>query len=131
MRPYQNKEFKALRDEWYQKLKKDGFEDVEQVVGNKDPNLKAWHSFHFQMSEHATRYSIIQPYYYHAEHFINEHEFEDEMQKRIWEMHTNGDPVRKIAVQLRTPTNQLNKDNINEIIRAIQEKFRERYMPNE
>lgn len=43
--PYQNKQFKQLKDEWYKKLKDSGFNDIEDEFGllkHHDIRTQAW-----------------------------------------------------------------------------------------
>lgn len=93
-------DYKKLRDEWYKRLADLGFEDIE---GNED-QLKAWHSIKFQKkgknNTNPANHESKANYYYYATHFLNNHKFEKEIHKLIWEEHTNGVGYRNITKML-------------------------------
>lgn len=101
------KDYKTLRDQWYKKLEKAGFEDIEDV---KTDMLKSWSSKFTRVDKdtHRTRAqnSLVerkakQRYYQLATYFLNDYAFESNLDKIIWEYHTEGISVRDISRLLK------------------------------
>lgn len=95
----QNKPKKAikyedLRDKWYARIKTKGFNDIEQT---KDGQLSYGLGKNFRLKQN----SLTEEYYYLARQFLNDYQFEDEIQKVIWEYHSEGLSTRDIAETLR------------------------------
>lgn len=101
----QNKQLKTLQKEWYTKLKKSGFEDIEQ----DENNLKEWESSRYYRGRNNEadfeKVILIQEakeqYYRMAGHFLHDHNFESAVDKFIWEMHSEGVAHRKIVPLLK------------------------------
>lgn len=113
---------------WYDKIKSEGFEDIEQADGR----LKSWSSRFYtsQFKEsNGTRHQdkiVINEakaeYYRLAEHFLYSHKFKTNTEKAIWTLNADGYSVREIAKTLRPyVTELLNKDNVNSIVRRLTE----------
>ena len=116
-------DLEKLKKKWYAKLKKLGFNDIEQ----DEDNLKSWDSQRFLINNRhygnrAANHQSRADYYYYAGHFLNNHKFEKEIHKVIWEEHTNGVSVRDIS-------EKLNKDRAydvsHETVRSIIKHYRE------
>lgn len=101
MSKFQTKEFKALQTKWYDKLKKKGFDDIEDTQSTKE-FIKEWHSVYFQKRHTPMSFYAKQEYYYLAQTFLNEHPFQTKQEKRIWILHSEGLSIRKIAIELNT-----------------------------
>jgi len=112
---------KKLQDRWYAKLKKEGFDDIEQ----RDGNLKTWHSSMFQ-NRRKKRYtedswdSKIE-YYRLAEHFLNDNKFKNEQEKKTWELHSEGISYEKISIRLKALgfKRGVSKDSIHKLIKLL------------
>jgi len=91
-------EFKAMEQEWYQKLKEDGFEDIEDT-SRKDMPLKTWHSIKFKLKDSKTRMHK-QTYYEDAKELLLTYKFKNETHKTIWSLHCEGLSSRDIEVKL-------------------------------
>lgn len=90
-------EYKRLRDIWYAKLAKDGFEDIE----DKDSrNLKKW-SVKLVLHVPQVAREAREQYYRMATDFLNDYKFKSSLEKIIWEYHANGMGVRDIADTLK------------------------------
>lgn len=113
------KTFEQLKAEWYGKLKRSGFKDIEDDQGR----LIAYSSdFHKPPTHDIRLYTIIssngineltalarsssEEYFRLAEHFLNSYDFPSIRHRLVWELHTNGISERRISVQLlkRYPT---------------------------
>lgn len=109
-------EFEVLKEKWYKKLKKSGFNDIEQ----DEDNLKAWSS-KFATQKVKDLYESKQAYYYMATQFINDYVFSSKIDQIIWEYHAEGISMRDIAKTLnKTRTITTNKDAVNIIIRKLE-----------
>lgn len=93
-------EFKELASKWSQKLKENGFEDIENSFNQKE-NLKTPHSRYFfsrytpdEIEETLTYYDMCMDFYWH-------YAFKSKREKEIWLLHSEGMTKRKIADTLR------------------------------
>ncbi len=134
----QRHELKALTALWYKKLKDTGFQEIES-----GPYLKEWHAHYFQTRITPDLFQVKQQYFISASHFLITYTFETDLEKQIWQLHSEGKSYREIADDLRPkedthsahcrphqceffcpaaqnlntkPHLKLNKDNINVII---------------
>lgn len=96
---YQTKAFKALDAKWQTKLAKDGFDEQED---RNSPNemLLAWHGTLFRNNLSPGQFQARQEYYTRARSFLLEYNFRDKMDKRIWELHTEGWAYRNVAKEV-------------------------------
>ena len=94
MNPFDTDEVKTLQREWYQRLKEDGFADIEDTNSPREM-LKCWHSVKWKYVCRVKK-EHVQNYYAKASALIHTHEFESEMHKKIWEYHCQGLSSRKI-----------------------------------
>jgi len=123
-----NKEFKKLKNSWYEKLKKSGFEDIEY----KDGSLKS-SAFRRQRdkNKHYTQIQIdaVQAYYRMAFHFLHEYEFESEFDRIVWEYHTNGIGTRSISKLLqKVNLSGTSKTKIWLTVKKLREIMKRRYL---
>lgn len=111
--------YKKLRDQWYKKIAKTGFKDIEDI-GSPREMLKRWDSTWFRNrpgSRSSTKkyteqsklpsidgenpsvqkFNAIQEYYYKAEHFLNAFEFKSKKEKKYWDMHVKGLSAHEIS----------------------------------
>ena len=89
---FKTKEFKTLKNSWYSKLKKSGFNDIEQ-----DENLlKVWDNKHF-LVRYGDSFKAKEEYFRIAGQFLYEYEFENKLEKHIWTKHIEGLSVHDIA----------------------------------
>lgn len=89
-------EYERVRDVWYKKLKKEGFEDIEHYDGSINigtPRSLNW-------GDELQR-QLVQDYYCMAYHFLNEFPFETPLDKIIWEYHAEGLSIRDIVKVLK------------------------------
>ena len=103
-------EYDKLRKQWYARLAKLGFKDIEQ--NDKEERLKSWDSRRFYSSANYTKKNVTAKpsfktkedeieytsvrhkakadYYYYAYQFLCNHRFGSEIRRLIWEQHVNG-----------------------------------------
>lgn len=84
---------KKLQDEWNSKLKKSGFEDIEQ----DDDHLSQWHSAYFQNRYTEGEFLAKRAYYSLAGQFLYEHPFGSVRIESIWSLHAEGQSARQIG----------------------------------
>lgn len=89
-------EFQKLKTKWYGKLKKSGFEDIE----SDEDNLKVWSSI-FYLRRSNISWEAKASYYQMASNFLEEYKFTSNIEKIIWEYHSNGIGVRDISKLLK------------------------------
>jgi transposase-like protein len=130
-----------LKREWARKLKESGFEDIEQ----DEYNLKQWSNKFARPNDNITnQYREVnvkpkkirnkkdefqgkQDYFYYAVHFLNEHEFESNLQKVIWEYHTERISLRNIAKLLQKVNIEISHESVGKIIRPLVKLMKEKY----
>lgn len=97
---WNTKEFVKLQKEWYEKLKKLGFVDLEFFLdnGNTTPQLLKGSIYNLKNTyKPATAY-----YYQKACWYAHHGTFEDTLEKSIWELHAEGKTNLQVAKALRT-----------------------------
>lgn len=117
-------EHKALERFWYDKLKKEGFIDIEDTTISNRP-LLSWHSFKFCKTP-KVKQEALSDYYYKASQLLNTYEFEKPIHRRIWELHCEGYSWRKIESIIQWEPGSLHhkKDIIGSIINRIAESIK-------
>lgn len=100
-------DFKTLQKMWYQRLKDDGFIDIEN---------KEWHSRYFVTQYSPVQFANKQEYFRRAQIFLHEFPFKNRRDRKIWRLHSEGFTLREIAKKCRTTTDKMNKDNIHAIV---------------
>jgi hypothetical protein len=90
------KTFNQLQEEWYAKLKKEGFEDIEQT-DTKERLLKSWHSSYFHSRHNPHDFRHQEEYFRQATNFYHSHDFKNQAEKKIWLLHSEGYTIREIS----------------------------------
>lgn len=88
------KQLNELTQLWYQKLKDEGFEDIEESF--------QYHSLYFAQAfgKLQHRSSSRLDYHERAIAFLDLYEFESSQERDVWEMHTMGHSQRDIVKRL-------------------------------
>lgn len=117
-------DFKKLQEKWYKKLEKSGFHDIE----SDEDNLKVWSSiFAAKHTKEVLQAKIS--YYQMASSFLEEYKFSSNVDKIIWEYHTNGIGVRDIAATLnKTKILKTNRTDVWKIIKRLKHTMFDMYM---
>jgi hypothetical protein len=92
-----SKEFKQLQQNWYKKLKDDGFEDIE----SDEDSLKQWASSELVRTYDPIIFSAKEDYYRLAGQFYHDHKFLSEMEKLIWSFHKDGIPFDRVHALIK------------------------------
>lgn len=133
MAPRSKKTFEQLERFWYERLREEGFQDIEDTSNVFRP-LKAWHSHRFGGNSGKIDFAIsknvhgmevspacdIEPihpkkramgekiertreFYDLAWSFLHTHKFKKRYYRKIWEMFCNGVTERDIALEVKLP----------------------------
>lgn len=115
------KTYQQLRDVWYKRLKRSGFNDIEDSEGNlKDFTYK-------QVKRHLHVWESSGHYFELATSFLNEHEFESSRDRIIWEYHANALSTRDIAKLLKRVRITTNRQTVWDTISKLQTIMKKRY----
>lgn len=116
--------FTALQAEWYKKLADSGYEDIEY----KDGSIRSCSPRSTRAKDPSLR-QATQEYYYMSYHFLNEYKFETELEKVIWEYHTEGISVRSICKLLSdTEVAKMSRWAVWDTIRRLETEMKRRYL---
>jgi hypothetical protein len=100
MKKLSRTEFLALQKFWYQKLADSGFVDIEETRYKQDPleRVASGSTTASSLNKFSpTWVNSKKEYYELATRFLLEHKFETELERIIWEYHTNAISVRNIT----------------------------------
>lgn len=100
---YQSNKFKNLNKKWQGKLKDSGFNDLEST----DFYLKEWHSLKFRNKTNDLLTRVKIDYYRLAGHFLHDHSFKNELQYKMWSLHSQGMGFNNIAITLGVKTGKV------------------------
>lgn len=79
---------KKIQAEWYQRLKDEGFDDIETSF--------QFHSSYFR--DLAPKLMLEKgAYFSKASAFLNDFDFDSQLERDVWEMHSKGDTIREIS----------------------------------
>lgn len=95
-------DLKTLQKIWYEKLREEGFEDIE-VESHGRNYLKNWHSRYFFIRYTPDQIEEQLTYMRMAAHFLWHYQgFQNDLEREIWRLHTDGYSRRKITDILKT-----------------------------
>ncbi len=92
-------DFKALELFWYNILKETGFEDAEDTSKDDRP-LRFWNQSRFNRKT-IIQQQAAQDYYDKAKMLLIHYKFENEIERKIWELFCEGLGKRNIAKELK------------------------------
>ncbi len=123
------KTYEQERDEWYAKLEKEGFKDLE----DKEGRLKRWSSDIFGKTKALVQgggWQIKAEYYSMCERFLAEYPFETELEKTIWAYHTEAISVRDIAETLNKlrRKNKTNRQAVWLVVSRLEDRMKQMYL---
>lgn len=105
---------------WYSKLKKTGFKDIEQ----DEYHLKFWDTGRLNRKD-PNMINSTQSYYTMAEHFLNDHTFDNNSDRIIWEYHANGISARNITKTLNKVRKvKTNRTTVLQILKKLRDKMK-------
>jgi hypothetical protein len=117
-------ELERVQSVWYKKLKDSGFNDIEQ--DNQSINRSISKAF---LKKDPVIREVVQEYYCMAYHFLNEYEFDTELDKVMWEYHTNGLSARNIAKLLNaTKVTKTSKTAVWKTVKKLEDIMKGLYL---
>ncbi len=118
--------YEEERKIWYKKLSK-SFQDIEKDEFNFKTGLN---SSRFKNSNTLRDYHAKSEYYSMAGQFLNNFKFSSNLERIIWEYHSNAVSCRNIAKILRrvSTSRKFNKDSINKVIRSLVIEMKKLYL---
>lgn len=118
MKHLKAKTYEELKTEWYAKLKKSGFEDIED---SNNENLKSWSTKFTRMGSPDIVIKAKEDYYRLAGQFLYDHSFKDKKEELIWKMHSEGVSIRKITFQLKKLGFTTYKFQVQKVLKKLTE----------
>lgn len=117
-------DYNKLKAFWYKKLKKEGFDDIEDDEGR----LKSW-AVKFNNRRFQQLWQSRETYYYLATQFLNDYKFENRMEKFIWEQHVNAASVRDITTALKKARiAKSNRQTVWLVIKRLEQHMKDMYL---
>lgn len=123
--PFNNPEFNKLREVWYRKLERTGFEDAERDDYKiKNPSFNYAHidkRRKFTMEQAHIYWAAKHEYYYLANQFLHSHKFKNPRERNIWEYHSNGIGIRSIVKTInKVSSSKTTKDIVWKTLKRLQ-----------
>lgn len=117
-------EYDKLRALWYEKLKEEGFKDIESMDGK----IKVWSSS-VSRKNPPDIWQAKAAYYRMATSFLHDYTFENAVEKTIWEYHAFGISIRDIVATLNaTKVIKTNRDAVWIITKRLENAMKNMYM---
>jgi len=117
---YKDPKFRKLQDRWYKKLARLGFNDIEQ-----DDNYLNQTSYVLSASGKGDLDKALlsieakTEYYSICRRFLQAYQFESEVDRKIFEYHSEGVGIRDIVKKVKLRGRVTNRRNINEKLMAL------------
>lgn len=119
-------QLKTLQLEWYKKLKKSGFEDIEELTeynAKRPSSFLKRHSKHFLLVDSLEKIEAKTEYYRLAGQFLYEHKFVNEIEKLIWAEHAEGLTYRAISKKLAEQSILIGRTKICLIVKKLKKQM--------
>lgn len=100
-------DFRKLQRFWYRKLRDSGFNDLE-TFGQQGQVFDLLKRGYSENQTQAQKESNAE-YYRAAQFFLWAREWDSEVHRRMWELHSSGVCQRKIALELKMPSGKLER----------------------
>lgn len=120
---WQTHQFKALEKEWYEKLKEQNFDDVEEKINGKD-KLKQWASNCYRSQHQIARESKLVYFELLGQFLHKETDFKDEVERFIMLRKSEGAPIKLISEELEAQGERCHRDTVRLIIQKYEAKWR-------
>lgn len=118
---WESKSFKALQRAWYQRLKDEGFEDAEELIGTKLV-LRQSAAHPYRGQDHMG-IQIKEAYYHFLSQQIETAEFENDVDKLILIRHAEGRKICHIVAELEELGMGRARDTVRFRIRVYEMKW--------
>lgn len=121
-----SKEFQKLQTEWYKKLKKSGFDDIEETE-----DLLKWSApknlIHIRNRDKQHLFTIREDYYRLAGYFLHDYGFTKESDRLVWEQHVEGTSIRDISKYLKIKKVRMAPTQVKETIHRLRNVMFSKY----
>lgn len=121
MQPLKN--FKKLQDKWYSKLKKSGFTDLEDSKQRikRDPvtytfNSSAYIDKNVGYDQIKLHQESKEEYFRQAGQFYHDYAFESDLDKLVWQYHSEGYTMGEVASILKARKIKTSRTPVNYIV---------------
>lgn len=123
-KPLNPNDYAAQKKYWYDKLKQSGFDDIEL----SDTTLKLG-SEQFRRPRSMHGWQAKAAYYQMASNFLNDHRFDNRLERIIWQYHSEGISVRDIAITLNKAKvhRKMSKDIVWAIVNRLTKIMKKLY----
>ena len=121
----QSKEFRELQDEWYQKLKDSGFQDIEKTV-DEEQKLKQRSSNVYRQAPEVVRENKENYFTYLGQH-IHDEGCDSPVDLHILSRRAEGAKYREIVEELKQMGTPRNRHSVRYIIRRYEKRWGIRY----
>lgn len=118
---YENDKFISLRNAWYELLKETGFNDLENP-DQPDRFIQP------EIINTRSKFGFTENYYQYCQLILRDFPFRRDVDRLIFELHTEGKSIREIEgllpiMFIDKPFRKIQKSHIDRIIRRIKEDF--------
>lgn len=122
--------FDALKRKWYEKLKRSGFDDIEQDenylnTGASNPFSRKAKGETYKDKE--VFYKSREEYYRLAGQFFWEYPWSSRKEQLIWELHKEGTSIRDIVLELKRKRFKAHRRAVHETIQRLKQEMIKRY----
>lgn len=118
-----SKEFKKLQQEWYEKLAKSGFEDIE----TDEQHLETWSNMYSYRID-LVKVESKQEYFRRAGQFLFDRKFKNKIEKFIWASHADGISIRNIVKLLGKKGVVVYRNPVHLIIKRLRAEMIKQYV---
>ncbi len=124
-----NKSYQEVRDTWYRKLEKSGFQDIETNEFNlkNDSNIFTKKKTKYHNGGGDAKYE----YFYMARQFLNDYKFKNKREEIIWAYWSEGMSVEDIAETLQKTKifpKKFTRNMVWYTLKPLKEKMLEMYL---
>lgn len=102
------RKFMRLQRQWYAKLKKKGFNDIEKD-NNPQSLLSNKGNGYASVAKHPYNFEETQNFYRLASWFLHEYEFKSKKDQKIWELFCEGKTIRFISAEIKLSIHAVHK----------------------
>jgi hypothetical protein len=113
--------FRELQKVWYQRLKDEGFVDIEETPDLANASKK-------NIKYLSTNREAIEGYQARADQFLHDYEFKNKFEHGVWELVTEGYSVRSIAVIISSAGTEVSKSTVGRTIARLRDIMLKAYL---
>jgi hypothetical protein len=121
--PLKDKNFEKLQKQWYSKLAKDGFKDIEQADGN----LKAWTKTEDRKRYLGSSWQQKETYFRYVGWFLHDYKFSNSFDKQLWVWRAEGRSIRWITKAFLGLGIPAYKDKVHTRLNALEKEMVKMY----